>query len=170
MKKQEILSQIEILFYNKTFKEVSLQNIADLLWIKKASLYYYFPSKDDLQEELIEYSFNNYSLFIDEILKKDLKTFIEEFIYFPTKSKNLFSIINQKEYCKNKKLVEKLNNKKNIILSKISDNLKAKYNFSEEKSFIFISLLEDIWRKKCIFGECPINIKKVIDETYEIFK
>jgi TetR/AcrR family transcriptional repressor of nem operon len=95
MKKNEVLKIIEPIFFDKTFKEVSMQKLADTLKIKKASLYYYFPSKDKLQEELINYSFENYLKFIKNTKTNDLKIFILEFIHFPFKSKNIFSLISQ---------------------------------------------------------------------------
>jgi AcrR family transcriptional regulator len=48
MTKQEILEKIEPLFFQKSFKEISMQEIADTLEMKKASLYYHFPSKESL--------------------------------------------------------------------------------------------------------------------------
>jgi AcrR family transcriptional regulator len=67
MKKEELLGKIEELFYEKTFKEISLDTIAKHLEIKKASLYYYFSSKETLIEALIDFSFENYKNFIKKI-------------------------------------------------------------------------------------------------------
>jgi AcrR family transcriptional regulator len=48
MQKKDILSKIQTLFYNKSFTKVSMNEIAHSLQIQKASLYYYFPSKEVL--------------------------------------------------------------------------------------------------------------------------
>nr|MDD3720573.1 TetR/AcrR family transcriptional regulator [Candidatus Gracilibacteria bacterium] len=170
MEKIEILEKLEPLFYEKPFKNVSMQEIADILKVKKASLYYYFPSKNILLEEIINYSFENYLIFIEDILKKELKKFINDFIKFPKKSKNIFSIINQNGYCEDDELKQNIQNKQKLIFDKISKELEKKYNFSKEKTFLFISMLEDLSRKKCIFGNCPFDLDKLIDEIRKIVK
>jgi AcrR family transcriptional regulator len=67
--------------------------------MKKASLYYYFPSKDVLILEVLEYSFNIYLEFIHETIKiwtsENFKELLKNFLDFPNKEKNIFSIINQ---------------------------------------------------------------------------
>jgi AcrR family transcriptional regulator len=96
MKKELGLGKLEKLFYEKTFSDVSRQNIANFLNIKKSSVYYYFPSKEKLIKEVLNYSFDNYKTFIENIPTNNLKNLIYDFIEFPNKSKNLFSIIAQK--------------------------------------------------------------------------
>jgi len=95
MEKLELLSIIEPMFYDKTFKEISLDMIAKKLDMKKASLYYYFPSKEILLQELINFSLEIYKNNIIKLTKKSPKDFIKDFIAFPKQNKNLFSIINQ---------------------------------------------------------------------------
>ena len=170
MKKQDLLKRIEPLFFDKTYKEVSLQNIADIFQIKKSSLYYYFESKDDLYIQLLNYSFENYKLFLNSIFDMEMKIFIKEFLYFPQKSKNFFSIINQNGYCNNPTLKKEIMEKQYEMLDFINIKLSEKYWFSKAKSFVFISLLEDIWRKKCLFWECPLDIDNVILEINTLFK
>jgi AcrR family transcriptional regulator len=67
--------------------------------MKKASLYYYFSSKDTLILEVLEYSFNIYIGFINETIniwnKENFKELLKNFLDFPEKNKNIFSIINQ---------------------------------------------------------------------------
>lgn len=170
MEKIEILEKLEPLFYEKPFKNVSMQEVADILEIKKASLYYYFPSKNILLEEVINFSFENYLTFIDKILSKDLKKFIDEFIKFPKKSKNVFSIINQNWYCEDITLKDNIQEKQKLVFEKISSHLKKNYSFSKEKTFLFLSMLEDLSRKKCIFWNCPFDLDKLIDEIVKIMK
>lgn len=90
MNKNELLAKIEPLFYEKTFKEISLDIIAKHLEMKKASLYYYFSSKENLIEELVNYSFNNYKNFIVELCNKDWKNWVEEFLNYSKDSKIFF--------------------------------------------------------------------------------
>ncbi len=169
MEKLDILEKLEPLFYDKPFKNVSLQEIADILEIKKASLYYYFPSKEDLLIDMVNYSFENYLSFIEEILDKKLEKFIEDFIKYPKKSNNIFSIINQNWYCENDLLRKNIQEKQKIIFEIIKVKLKEKYEFKEEKTFLLLSLLEDLSRKKCIFWNCPFDLDKLIKEITKLF-
>ncbi len=171
MEKNEVLKIIEPIFYDKTFKEVSMQELANTLKIKKSSLYYYFPSKDKLQEELISYSFLNYLDFIQKITTyNDLKNFINEFIYYPSKSKNIFSLISQNWYCENQKLKDLVFDMQNKVFSNILKSLNKRYNLSHEKVFILLSIMENISKKKCIFWNCPFDLEKIIDEINDLFK
>lgn len=169
MKKIEILEKLEPLFYEKPFKNVSMQEIAELLDIKKASLYYYFPSKEVLLQEIINFSFMNYMRFIELTLTKKLDKFTEEFIKFPKKSKNIFSIINQNWYCESDELKKNIQEKQKIIFEMIKTKLKKNHDFSTEKTFLFISLLEEVSRKKCIFWNCPFDLDKLIKEINRTF-
>ncbi len=168
-KKEALLEKIENLFYNKTFTNVSMQDIAQELDIKKASLYYHFPSKDELINQTVEYSFSKYKSFIEKISEEILEKFIEKFLYFPKKSKNLFSIINQNWYCDNKETKTDIRQKQEIIFNILDKKLKENHKFSTEKTFLLISLLDDLWKKRCLFWNCPISIEKLIEEIYKIF-
>lgn len=169
MTKQDILEKIEILFYSKSFKEISMQDIANNLWIKKASIYYYFHSKEDIIIEVINYSYEKYNLFIDDLIKQNIEIFIEKFIYFASKENNLFAIINQNWYCENNELKNTIEEKQKTIFKKINFFLNTKYNFSKEKTFLFISLLQDLSKNKCIFGECMFDMKNLTTEIKKIF-
>ena len=169
MKKIELLERIEPLFFDKTYKEVSLQEIANVFDIKKSSLYYYFKSKDDLFLNLLDYSFNNYLKFLDESFDLELIKFIELFIFYPSKSKNFFSVISQNWYCSNINLKKEIQSKQEKIFELINEKLNTKYWFTKEKTFIFMSVLEDIGRKKCLFWECPVEIDNVIKQINLLF-
>ncbi len=169
MKKEELLAKIEELFYEKTFKEISLDTIAKHLEIKKASLYYYFSSKETLIEALIDFSFENYKTFIKKISGWDAKNFIKEFIEFPAKNKNVFSIINQNWYCENSDMKKMLKTRQLEIFSIINSYFFEKANFSKEKTFLLLSIMEDISKRKCIYGECPINTNDILKEIYNTF-
>lgn len=178
MKKQELLQKIELLFYTKTFKEVSMQDIANELWMKKASVYYHFPSKEQMVLEVLDYSFNNYLSFINILInkweeninnKQNLVKLISDFISYPETSKNLFSIINQNWYCENEEILKIIEAKQKIIFENISKKFNELLGFSNEKTFLFMSLMHDIWRKKCIYGNCEIKVEKLISEIYDLF-
>lgn len=169
MAKQDILEKIELLFYNKSFKEITMQDIANNLWIKKASIYHYFPSKEDIIIEVINHSYEKYNLFVYDLIKENIDNFIENFIYFASNNNNLFAIINQNWYCDNKDLKNKVEEKQKQIFEKIYIYLNTNHNFSKEKTFLFISLLQDISKNKCIFGECMFDMKNITKEIKKIF-
>ncbi|MDD5213449.1 MAG: TetR/AcrR family transcriptional regulator [Candidatus Gracilibacteria bacterium] len=169
MKKEELLGKIEELFYEKTFKEISLDTIAKHLEIKKASLYYYFSSKETLIEALIDFSFENYKAFIEKISEGNTRNFVKEFIEFPAKNKNVFSIINQNGYCENSDMKKMLKTRQLEIFSIINSYFFENANFSKEKTFLLLSIMEDISKRKCIYGECPINTNDIVAEIYNTF-
>jgi hypothetical protein len=106
---------------------------------------------------------------LNKILKMDFDKFIEKFVYYPSKSWNLFSIINQNWYCENQLFKNNIKNKQKDIFKLISDEFAIKYWFSKEKTFLLLSLLEDLWRKKCIFWNCIFDLKSVLKEIKTLF-
>jgi len=56
----EILLHIEELFYSTAFSDLSMEEIAKGLNMKKASLYYHFPSKEEMFLRVLEYSYGKY--------------------------------------------------------------------------------------------------------------
>ncbi len=169
MRKEVILEKLEKIFYEKSFSDVSMQYIANYLDIRKASVYYYFSSKERLIKDVLNYSFDNYKIFIKNLPTNNLKNLIYDFIKFPNKSKNVFSVITQKWYCNKQELKDIIQEKQKDILELLYLNLITNYKFSKEKSFLFISLLDDLSKKRCIFGDCDMNIKSLINEIIKIF-
>lgn len=173
MNKKEIIKKIELLFFDKSFDSVSMQDIATMLDIKKASLYYHFPSKKDMILEVIEESFINYDNFINEILEKwnmdNFLEILEDFLDFPDKNKNIFSIINQNWY--NLWIEEKslIDIKQKIIFDKIKNNLQNKACFTKEKAFLFLSIIEKLWNIKNNLSVCNIDKKKLLLEIKILF-
>src|SRR5574343_472463 len=55
--KSEILRKIEDLFYAKSFSDLSMDEIALALEMKKASLYYHYPSKEAMFTEILYESY-----------------------------------------------------------------------------------------------------------------
>lgn len=122
--KTELLEKIEALFWENAFAELSMDDIGKNLGIKKSSLYYHFPSKDQMFLETIGYSFEKYLSFLDETLVSgDLKEIVVSLINFPLKKKNLFAVVLQKGYCKNE-LVRGFILKSNLeITTKFKDTI-----------------------------------------------
>ncbi|MDP2396133.1 MAG: helix-turn-helix domain-containing protein [bacterium] len=66
--KTKLLEKIETLFWENSFADVTMDEIARELGMKKASVYYHFPSKEEMFIEVLEYSFNRYKLFIEALI------------------------------------------------------------------------------------------------------
>lgn len=100
MKKSELLRIIEILFWENSFSDLSMDMIAQKLGMKKPSLYYHFASKEAMFLAVLEYSFESYKVFLEDILQtENPEELTIKLILFPFQSKNLFAIASQKGYC-----------------------------------------------------------------------
>lgn len=173
MTKEEIIKKIEELFYAQSFKEVSMQDIANEIGMKKASLYYHFPSKEELITQVLEYSFWVYIHFIKEIISKwndeNFTQLLEEFLDFPETNKNIFSVINQNGYEENDLISENIQNKQKIVFETIHDAMEKKARFSKEKTFLFLTLINQIGKKKSAYNLCELDKKTVLSQIEILF-
>lgn len=173
MTRPEIIKKIEELFFAKSFKEVSMQDIANEIWMKKASLYYHFPSKEVLIREVLEASFENYLTFIKKIIEKwnqdNFQELLKNFLHFPEKNKNIFSIINQNGYEENDEISEIVNQKQKIIFETIFIAMNSKAWLSREKVFLFFALIQQMGKKKSSYSRCEIDEKKLLSELETLF-
>jgi len=173
MNKDKILHNIEILFINNTFNNVSMQDIANMLEIKKSSLYYYFSSKEVMLKEVITYSYNNFYDFIKKLLfsfeKEKFKELFLDFLDFMENQKNLFSIINQNWYNFNDNIDNLIQDYQKELFELVYDNLKEKLVLNKEKTFLFLSLIQDVYRKKTIYKKCLLDRNSVIEEIKNLF-
>lgn len=73
-----ILKKTFELFLQKSYKEVTMKEIVDKTGLSKGAFYHYFPSKENVFEEVVKY-------FYDEIMISDYSTFpsasLKEFYY-----------------------------------------------------------------------------------------
>lgn len=173
MTKKEILQKIENLFYYKDFKSVSMQDISNEIDMKKASLYYHFPSKEDLIIEVIQESFLEYLNFVETIIDRwddtNFLTLLQEFLSFPEENKNIFSIINQNWYTQNDVISENIKQKQKIIFDTIYRAMSIKNWFSKEKTFLFLTLIHQIWKKETSYWLCEIDNLRVLNEIENLF-
>jgi AcrR family transcriptional regulator len=68
MTKDEILSAAAQIFREKGFHAASMQDIADAVQVRKASLYYHVASKQDILNELLDQAMDRLNLGMTEIL------------------------------------------------------------------------------------------------------
>lgn len=150
-----------------------MQDIAQVIGIKKASLYYHFPSKEALILEVLEYSFKKYLSFIEHVTSKwNLENFVEllgKFLKFPKEQKNLFSIINQNGYCDSEAIQSFVEQKQRIIFDIIHATLHQKANFTKEKTFLCLTLLNQIGKTNIAYRLCDIDFSKIKYEIRSLF-
>lgn len=173
MKKQKILSKIEPLFYEKSYKEVSLQNIADIFDIKKSSLYYYFNSKEDMFLDLLEYSFDKYLYFVQTLInrwnKDNFQELLIEFINFWDKEKNIFFRINQSWYSDSINCLSLVQSKQKIIFEEIHNAFYKKAGFTREKTYLFLILINQTFNNNWVYWKCQLDNDKIPNEIENIF-
>ena len=101
--------------------------------------------------------------------KNNFKELLIDFIKYPTKNKNLFSIINQNWYCDNEIIIKNLESKQKIIFDTIHSEFNKQLWFNKEKTFLFMSLVHNIWKKQCIYWQCEIDENKLVNEIEKLF-
>ena len=81
VRKNEILDAARKFFFQKGYKQTTIQDIIDELGIAKGTFYYYFTSKLDLLDKLIDRTTSEISASLRPILKMDMNA-IEKFNKF----------------------------------------------------------------------------------------
>ncbi len=80
--KKIILQKALHLFLQKTYQEVSLQEIVQSVGLTKGAFYHYFKSKDEVFEECTRYFFDYYLITdFSDFPKASLKAFYKAYIY-----------------------------------------------------------------------------------------
>ena len=125
-KKEKILEAAREVFFNKSFYEATMDDIAQLSGVKKPTIYYYFPSKIDLASQLLEVNVKKIFGKINEIIsttndiKQRIKIIVDFYINLLEENSKTFIIMQrigydfmQKEDSKKKinELFEKLRKK-----------------------------------------------------------
>lgn len=173
MNKQEILTQIEPLFFEKAFAEVSMDDIASALNIKKASLYYHFPSKETLFLEVLTLSFERYKKAFEEILIQENlspETLIKNLVQLPLESKNLFSIVTQRGYCQIDAIRKEIVILETQIMVLFQNFLLQKYTLTQERSSALFMLIDALAKRKCLSDDCTQErMDSIIQEVVRCF-
>ena len=168
MKKDIFLAKIEPLFYCKNYSQVSLNEIADFLWIKKPSLYNYYTSKEEMYLALLDFSFNNFMAYLKELLqkfnKKNFSKLMDEFWNYWKKSKNLFFSVNTSQITE-KNILENIQEKQKIILETFT---KMSW-YSKERVYLFLIIAWELFKKDSNFSKCEINHKIIVKEMENLF-
>lgn len=170
MKKAELLKTIESLFWEHAFSDLTMDHIAEKIGMKKASLYYHFPSKEAMFLAVLETSFASYKAFLETVLQeKDVNHLIHELIFFPLANKNLFAVVLQKGYCQMTEARESLEKKRREI-QKIFENICDKrFGWSPQKTRLFLSLIESLSKQSCLENCEREDSIEMIQEIQHLF-
>lgn len=167
--KSEILRKIEDLFYQKSFSDLSMDEIALALGMKKASLYYHFPSKEAMFTEILSDSFDRYRETVLESLSLEPSELVRSFVESSSENRNLFSVASQKGYCKIASVKEKIASLKASLVGECSETLAERFGWSSVKTELFLALTDSLAQKRCGGGcEDPLP-KEVVEETVILF-
>ncbi len=167
--KSEILRKIEDLFYQKSFSDLSMDEIAGALGMKKASLYYHFPSKERMFVEILRDSFARHRSAILHSFPTEGQAIVRRFVETASEDRNLFSVASQKGYCKIGSVRDEIASLKNSLAEECARELGRRFGWSPEKSEIFLSLCDALAQKRC-GGDCAEPLPDgIVNETASLF-
>lgn len=167
MNKERIFEVAEEHFFAKRYTDVKLDNIAQSLWIRKPSLYYYFFDKKDLFIQTLRYSMNKYLDELKKVSKKDdLYEFIKWYLVYPSENKNLFAVAFQKWYCIDEDVNSTIFSWKMIVEKTINQFL-SDFGWAPVKKYLIINMLEKLAQDNCVDWYC---LMYDIDSIYSQIK
>ncbi len=126
--RKQIIQKAEQLFTKYGYTSVSMSDIANLVKITKAALYYHFTSKQELYFEILEEAFNDFSQLLkktissNDSLEERLHSMIITYINFCLKKRDLAKLMMQKLSKKDKDIVSFLEKLK-VKISKLIEPL-----------------------------------------------
>ena len=171
MTRNELLRTIEILFWEQSFSELSMDAIAKKLDMKKASLYYHFPSKDEMFLSVLEYSFESFLEHLNSLKNtQEPRDIVRACIEFPYKEKNLFSIVSQKWYCQIALIESWMFEKQAFVRNHVITLCHERFAWTNERTILFLSLLDSLAKQCCMNckQETP-DIDSLITEIVHLF-
>lgn len=164
-----MLDTIENLFFETAFSDLSMDQIAGHLQMKKASLYYHFPSKEKMFLDVLDHSYTKYRSAIIHILSDSSTDMPEQIVMFGSKNKNLFSVVSQKGYCKIPSIREAIAERMASLRKEMVVQLVQRFGWSEERARLFLMLLDSISKEYCM-NSCEASIDPALfDEIRRIF-
>ncbi|MDQ1344038.1 MAG: hypothetical protein QG650_758 [Patescibacteria group bacterium] len=167
--KPEILRKIEDLFYRKSFSDLSMDEIADALGMKKASLYYHFPSKEAMFLEILADSFERHRASVVENLSRGPAELTRNLVESASENRNLFSVASQKGYCKIDSVRDEIARMKTELGDECATLLEKRFGWSPTRSALFFSLIDALAQKRC-GGGCDDPLPEgVVCETVALF-
>lgn len=163
--KHAILRRIEEEYYSRSIGNAKMESIAASAGFKKSALYHYFPTKEDLILELIEFSFREYQSRLKDVMSRDdIRELIDWQLFFPYESKNYFGILYFGKMPPPEKFSEVVNKKIETIRHAYCGYLQERYR-SEEKRYLAREWRMQIGKKMSF--EPPythLNRKELVDQ------
>lgn len=172
--KTDILRKIEDLFYEKSFSDLTMDEIAAELGMKKASLYYHFPSKEAMFTEILEDSFARYR---EETLgnlrersgSESPAELVRSLVEFASENRNLFAVASQKGYCRIDSVRERIAELKESLADECCGILRSLYDWNAARCSIFLITVEALAQRRCGIG-CPDALPdEIASETAAVF-
>jgi AcrR family transcriptional regulator len=171
MNKQEILDRIEPLFFDRAFAEVSMDDVARSLDIKKASLYYHFPSKDGMFTDLVERSFGRYAPLFESELERHIgepRQLLDRLTVLPAESRTLFPILTQRGYCRIEAIRDRILVLESQLLERFSAALSVHYGMEPARAGLLFLFVDGLAKRRCL-GCRPDRSAAALDEAVRMF-
>ncbi len=164
-----ILEAGEKHFFAKQYSDVKLDNIANELWIKKPSLYYYFTNKREFYIKTLKFSMKKYASWLRENVESgNLGAFLARYLEYPSKNHNLYAIAAQKWYGDDREINSIIEMWKRVINRDIWDFLRG-FNIAPITMYVVCQLLDKLAMENCIDGYClEHDIPSLTDEIKRI--
>ncbi|OIP54382.1 hypothetical protein AUK10_00935 [Candidatus Gracilibacteria bacterium CG2_30_37_12] len=168
--KQELLRTIEILFWENSFSDLSMDMIAEKLGMKKPSLYYHFASKEAMFLAVLEHSFEVYKVFLENTLQMgNTSEMITQLILFPLQSENLFAIASQKGYCQIDDIKNTIEEKYRELGKKKIEICQNRFGWNSARTRLFFALVESLSKKACLENCEGERKEEMIGEIQKLF-
>lgn len=167
--KTEILRKIEDLFYEKSFSDLSMDEIAAALEMKKASLYYHFPSKEAMFVEILSASFGRYREGVLERFSEEPAALVRGVVEFSSENRNLFSVASQKGYCRIDSVRAEIARLKASLSEECGNILSERFGWSRTKGELFLTLTDALSQKRCSAGCSDPLPEEIVAETVRTF-
>lgn len=137
--------------------------------MKKASLYYHFPSKEAMFTEILSDSFDRYRESVLKNLSLEPAELVRNFVESSSENRNLFSVASQKGYCRIDSVKDKIVSLKTSLSAECSEALAERFGWSQTKTELFLSLADSLAQKRCGGGcEDPLP-SEIVTETVALF-
>ena len=144
-KKEKILAAAREIFFKKSFYEATMDDIAQISGIKKATIYYYFSSKIDLASQLLEINIENVFGKIEKIIvstdnmKERIRMIVDFYINLLEENSKFF-----------------------IIMQRIGYDFMQKEESKKKMNILFEKLLERQKRADILFGDVILSSGKKV--------
>jgi AcrR family transcriptional regulator len=164
-----MLDTIESLFFDTAFSDLSMDEIANALDIKKASLYYHFPSKERMFLDVLNHSYQKYYCAMLDIFTTSESDLVERVIPYGAQHKNLFSVVSQKGYCKIDAVKTSISGYQSELRTDLGNILANRHGWKPERSQLFLVLLESLAKEYCLQGCTEDMDPAIVQEIHRLF-